>query len=100
MYDVYVVRNDSMRHLLALLTVGVIAAVPVSASESDLLDAVKRNPQEAKALCKKFRKLNTKGGSAYDAKTTRRLASNKSLSIPDAEVLVTYVVGMHCPNVR
>ncbi len=89
-----------MRNVLALLTVGVITAMPVAASESNLLDAVKRNPQEAKSLCKKFRKLNKKGGSAYDAKTTRRLASSKSLSIPDAEVLVTYVVGMHCPNVR
>ena len=89
-----------MRNLFALVTIGVVASAPVSASESNLLDAVKRNPQEAKALCKKFRKINKKGGSAYDVKTTKRLASSKDLSIPDAEVLVTYVVGMHCPNVR
>ena len=61
---------------------------------------MKDNPQEAKSLCNKFRKMNTKGKSAYNKKTTKTLANSKQLSISDAEVLVTYVVGMHYPDVR
>jgi len=31
---------------------------------------------------------------------TRDIANEQKLSKQDAEVLVTYVVGMHCPDVR
>ena len=85
---------------IAVLMATAFAAMPVSAAESKLLETVKDNPQEAKALCKKFRKMNTKGKSAYNKKTTKTLANSRQLSITDAEVLVTYVVGMHCPDVR
>ena len=77
-----------------------LAVVPVSGAESKLLETVKRNPSEAKALCKKFKKMNSSGKSAYSKKSTKRLASSRNLSMVDAEVFVTYVVGMYCPDVR
>ena len=67
---------------------------------SDLLKDVKRNPQQAKAICRDFKTLNENGQSAYSKESIRSIAKSRNLSDDDAEVLVTYVVGMHCPNVR
>lgn len=67
---------------------------------SDLLKDVKRNPQQAKAMCRDFITLNENGQSAYSKKSIRSIATSRNLSEDDAEVLVTYIVGMHCPNVR
>ena len=89
-----------MLKLLTLVSVGLLAAVPVSGAESKLLETVKRNPAEAKALCKKFKKMNSNGKSAYSKKSTKRVASSRALTMVDAEVFVTYVVGMYCPDVR
>ena len=70
------------------------------AADSDLLDSVKRNPQLAATMCRQFKELNSKGKSAYSKKTTKQVAAAQKLTQEDAEVLVTYVVGMHCPDVR
>ena len=70
------------------------------AADSDLLDSVKRNPQLAATMCRQFKDLNSKGKSAYSKKTTKQVAAAQKLTQEDAEVLVTYVVGMHCPDVR
>ena len=70
------------------------------AADSDLLDSVKRNPQLAARMCRQFKDLNSKGKSAYSMKTTKQVAAAQKLTNQDAEVLVTYVVGMHCPDVR
>lgn len=69
-------------------------------AESDLLNSVKRNPGEAQALCRSFEKMNSKGKSAYSKKSTQKVARNRNLSFQDAEILVTYVAGMYCPDVR
>jgi hypothetical protein len=61
---------------------------------------VKRNPQQAKGMCRDFKELNANGKSAHSKKSIRTIAKRRKLSNEDAEVLVTYVVGMHCPNVR
>ena len=84
--------------LVALALIG--APALVVAAESDLLDNVKRNPEKAKAMCRSFRKMNDNGKSAYSKKATRKVAESQNLTFQDAEILVTYVVGMHCPNVR
>jgi len=84
--------------LIALALIG--SQTLVGASESDLLNSVKRNPEKAKAMCRSFRKMNEDGKSAYSKKATRKVAKNQNLSFQDAEILVTYVVGMHCPDVR
>jgi hypothetical protein len=86
--------------LLTIVSVGLLAASPVAGAESKLLETVKRNPAEARALCKKFQKMNSSGKSAYSKKSTKRLATSRNLSMIDAEVFVTYVVGMYCPDVR
>ena len=51
-------------------------------------------------MCKTFRQANDDNASAYDEATTRQVARAQQLSAQDAEILITYVVGMHCPDVR
>ena len=70
------------------------------AAESDLLNSVKRNPEKAKAMCLSFREMNNNGQSAYSKKAIRKVAQSENLNFQDAEILVTYVVGMHCSDVR
>ena len=84
--------------LVALVLTG--SASTVGAADSDLLNSVKRNPEKAKAMCRSFRQMNADGKSAYSKKATRKVAESQNLTFQDAEILVTYVVGMHCPNVR
>ena len=88
-----------MRNVLIGLTLVVLLTTTVSAG-SDLLNEVKRNPQQAKSMCRDFKELNTNGKSAHSKKSIRTIAKSRKLSNEDAEILVTYVVGMHCPNVR
>ena len=66
---------------------------------SSLLESVKRNPNEAKALCTSFRSLNSQGVSATSPGSIQRLASERGLSTTDAEILATYVIGLHCSDV-
>ena len=92
---------DVGRTLTALLFFGLgLAGSMAAAADSELLNRVKRNPELAKAMCWRFQDLNASGKSAYSKNVTRDIASEQKLSRQDAEVLVTYVVGMHCPDVR
>ena len=84
--------------LAALALIG--SPVLVSAADADLLNSVKRNPEMAKTMCRSFRKMNENDKSAYTKKTTRKVAKSQNLNFQDAEILVTYVVGMYCPDVR
>ena len=84
--------------LVALALIG--SPVLVGAAESDLLNSVKRNPEKAKAMCRSFQKMNDNGKSAYSKKATRKVAKDQNLSFQDSEILVTYVVGIYCPDVR
>ena len=84
--------------LVALALIGSPALV--GAADSDLLNSVKRNPEKAKAMCRAFRDMNDNGQSAYSKKATRKVATSQNLNLQDAEILVTYVVGLHCPDVR
>ena len=88
-----------LKHLMIALAV-VLAPSTAAAADSDLLNGVKSNPQEAKAMCQDFKDRNERGKSAYDRANTRNVAKSKQISKPDAEVLITYVVGIHCPDVR
>jgi hypothetical protein len=88
-----------MRILLIGLALLGVQTSAVSAS-SELLKDVKRNPQQAKGMCRDFKTLNENGKSAYSKKSIRSISKSRNLSEDDAEILVTYVVGMHCPNVR
>ena len=88
-----------MRNVLIGLALFGLQATTVFAS-SQLLKDVKRNPQQAKGMCIVFKTFNQNGQSAYSKQSIRSIAKSRSLNDDDAEILVTYVVGMHCPNVR
>lgn len=74
--------------------------MPLAAAPSELLDRVKQNPQQARALCAELRALNSQGISALSSSGLASVARSQGLSRVDAEVLTTYVVGLHCPDVR
>jgi hypothetical protein len=97
--------GGSMRHLSLVLSVAavlvpVIAAPATLAQQSTLLESVKRNPDEARAMCRQFKTLNAKNISATSAQSINAVANQRNLSRQDAEILVTYVIGLHCPDVR
>ena len=66
---------------------------------SALLESVKQNPGLAKSLCAQFKQLNASGQSATSTQAIASVARNQGLSPVDAEVLATYVIGLHCPDV-
>ena len=88
-----------MRNVLIGLALFGLQTSAVSAS-SELLKGVKRNPQQAKGMCSDFKTFNENGESAYSKQSIDSIAKSRNLNHDDAEILVTYVVGMHCPNVR
>jgi hypothetical protein len=89
------------RRLTALLCATCLTAVtaPVVRAQSALLESVKQNPALAQSLCQQFRQLNAQGVSATSKASIARLASSRGLSPMDAEVLATYVIGLHCSTV-
>ena len=82
--------------LVATLSSGVLT--PVFA-QSDLLNSVKNNPGEAKALCRQFRQQNAAGQSVLSKQAINAFAAARNLTYRDADVLTTYVVGLHCDEV-
>jgi hypothetical protein len=91
----------SRRSIAALLcAAGLAAAVPPPApAESALLNSVKQNPALARRMCQDFQKLNAQGISATSPDSIGALARSQGLSPMDAEVLATYVIGLHCSSV-
>ena len=79
-----------------------LASLPANPSlaASALLETVKENPALARSLCERFKQLNAQGQSATSKESIAWVASNQGLSPVDAEVLSTYVIGLHCPDVR
>ncbi len=97
--------GGSMRHLslvlsLAALLGASLVAPATQAQESTLLESVKRNPGEARAMCQQFKALNAENISATSAQSISAVAMQRNLSRQDAEILVTYVIGLYCPDVR
>jgi heme exporter protein D len=84
---------------MALLPGALLQPHPVLA-QSNLLESVRRDPARAKRLCRELRQLNQQGISYTSKQALRQIASQENLSLMDAEVLTTYVVGLHCPDVR
>jgi len=86
-----------------LLASGLACALllpPSLEAASALLESVKQNPALAKSLCAQFKQLNASGRSATAPESIAIVASSQGLSQVDAEVLTTYVIGLHCPDVR
>ena len=68
-------------------------------SQSNLLESVKKNPNEARNLCNKFREFNSKGISASSDKVIKYLSDKKKLTPVNAEIFSIYVIGLHCPDI-
>ena len=68
-------------------------------SQSNLLETVKKNPNEAKNLCNKFREFNSKGISASSDKAIEYVSNEKKLTPVNAEIFSIYVIGLHCPDI-
>jgi len=68
-------------------------------SQSNLLESVKKNPDEAKKICNKFRELNSKGVSASENEAIDYVSKRNKLAPVNAEIFSIYVIGLHCPDI-
>jgi len=67
--------------------------------QSNLLETVKKNPNEARNLCSKFREFNSKGISASSDQAIEYVSNKKKLTPVNAEIFSIYVIGLHCPDI-
>ena len=72
---------------------------PTQASSAGLLTVVKSNPALATTLCQEFQAINAAGHSVYSSTGLEQVASSQGITTSDAEILITYVVGLYCPGV-
>ena len=68
-------------------------------SQSNLLESAKKNPDEAKIICNKFRELNSKGVSASENEAIDYVSKRNKLTSVNAEIFSIYVIGLHCPDI-
>ena len=87
-----------MNNFFLLLFLSLAYINPVL-SQSDLLESVKKNPDDAIKLCNKFKELNAKGISASSDKAIEFVSKKNNLNPINAEILSIYVIGLHCPQV-
>lgn len=95
------VKTLTLRKLkIRYLSLSLLIFASAGFAQSSLLESVKRNPAEAKALCQSFRAMNSNGQSALSSQAINQLANKRNLSTTNAEILATYVIGLHCSDVR
>ena len=87
-----------MKPLLFFLFLFANSLYPVF-SQSNLLDSVKKNPNEARDFCSKFREFNSKGILASSDKAIEYVSNKKKLTPVNAEIFSIYVIGLHCPDI-
>ena len=87
-----------MKSLLFFLFLISNSLLPVF-SQSNLLESVKKNPEEAINICNKFKELNTKGVSANSDKAIEYVSKKNKLTPVNAEIFSIYVIGLHCPDI-
>ena len=68
-------------------------------SQSNLLESVRKNPDEALKICNKFREFNSKGISANSDKAIQYVSKKNKLTPVNAEIYSIYVIGLHCPDI-
>ena len=68
-------------------------------SQSNLLESVKKNPDEAINMCNKFKEFNSKGISANSDKAIEYVSKKNNLTADNAEIFSIYVIGLHCPDI-
>ena len=86
------------RNTLYFLILLLIGIEPIF-SQSNLLDSVKKNPENAIEMCRRFKELNAKGISANSDEALNYVQKKSNLNILNAEILSIYIIGLHCPNV-
>ena len=86
------------RYLLISLFLLLGSTKPIF-SQSNLLESVKKNPDDALKMCTKFREFNSKGISASSDKVIDFVSKKNNLSPNNAEILSIYVIGLHCPEI-
>ena len=89
-----------MRFSIALLVICSITSATTVYGESTLLEKVKGNPSESKALCKKFEALNAKGIKTSSKEVIEEISRTKNLTPTDAEILSMYVIAYYCPQIK
>ena len=87
-----------MKSLLFFLFLFSNSLLPVF-SQSNLLESVKKNPEEAINICNKFKELNSKGISANSDKAIEYVSKKNKLTPVNAEIFSIYVIGLHCPDI-
>ena len=68
-------------------------------SQSNLLESVKKNPDEAIKICNKFKEFNSKGISANSDKAIDYVSKKNKLTPVNAEIFSIYVIGLQCPDI-
>ena len=87
-----------MKSFLFLLFLFSNSLYPVF-SQSNLLESVKKNPDEAINICNKFREFNSKGISANSDKAIQYVSKKNKLTPVNSEIFSIYVIGLHCPDI-
>ena len=87
-----------MKSFLFLLFLFANSSYPVF-SQSNLLESVKKNQEEAISICKKFREFNSYGICATSDKAIEYVSNKKKLTPVNAEIFSIYVIGLHCPDI-
>ena len=87
-----------MKPLLFFLFLFFNSLYPVL-SQSNLLETVKKNPNEARNLCNKFREFNSKGISASSDKAIEYVSKKNNLTPINAEIFSIYIIGLYCPDI-
>ena len=67
--------------------------------QSNLLESVRKNPDEALKICNKFKEFNSKGISANSDKAINYVSKKNNLTPVNAEIFSIYVIGLHCPEI-
>ncbi len=83
--------------LITLIASSIAFTIQVNA-QSEILGSVKRNPDEAKSICKSFKELNKRGISAGSKQSIQEISKKRNTSEIDAEILSMYVRGLYCPD--
>ena len=68
-------------------------------SQSNLLESVKNNPEEALNICNKFKEFNSKGISASSDKVIEYVSRKNNLTPDNAEIFSIYIIGLYCPDI-
>tara|TARA_Y100001968_G_C18853918_1_gene479364 strand:+ start:23 stop:292 length:270 start_codon:yes stop_codon:yes gene_type:complete len=68
-------------------------------SQSNLLESVKKNPNNAIEICNRFKDFNSRGISANSDEAVNYVSKKNNLNVLNAEILSIYVIALHCPKV-